>query len=362
MLEFIRSSYFQGLLNSLSLGVVIFNAGGTVYAINNSASSLLGLSPDIHVGIEWTKLVDGFEEKEALHTMVRAVAENVQPSREPLTTRVAREGEQALHVTVSASPLLYYGKLFGIVLEMNDITALYASHELERRMLEERNFMQQERYESLQKMSMSVAHQLRNPITTIGGMAHILVKGCSLSSDQLEYLDAIIASMHRLEAVVTAVYEYGALMVTEHKAAGVDNLIHDAREMSALRVPELVSKAVWDVEVMPYQLVTEPQLLSKALSEIFVNSLEALPASGGTISVRGIVDDMNYRIEVSDNGRGILESDLPFIFDPFFTKKAVGVGMGLCRAKRIVQELGGLLVVKSFEGQGTAVSMSFNHG
>ncbi len=361
MLEFIRSSYFQELLNSLSLGIVIFNAGGTVYAINNSALSLLGLSLDTHVGIEWTQLVDDFEEKEALHTMVRVAAEHIQPLLAPVTTRLARQDGQFLHVTVSASPLLYYNKLFGIVLQLNDVTALYTSHERERRTLEERNLMQQDRYESLQKMSMSVAHQLRNPITTIGGMAHLLVKGCTLSPDLLEYCDAIITSMHRLEAVVTAVYEYSALMVTDRKATGIDNLIHSARQMSARRVPELVAKAEWDVEVEPYQLVTDPLLLSKALCEIFVNSLEALRAGDGTLTVRVMADDMTCWIEISDNGRGIPASDLPFIFDPFFTRKTVGVGMGLCKAQRIVQDLGGHIGVKSIEGVGTTVSLAFGH-
>ncbi len=362
MLEFIRSSYFQGLLNSLSLGVVIFNAGGTVYAVNNSALSLLGLSPDRHVGTGWTQLVDGFEKKGTLHSMVRIVAENGQPSPGRLTTRFTRPDGQVLHVAVSASPLLYYDKLFGIVLEISDITALYQSHERERRMLEERNLMHQERYESLQKMSMSVAHQLRNPITTIGGMARVIAKGCSPSSEQMEYLDAIISSMHRLEAVVTTVYDYGALVVRDRKPAGVDHLIHDAREMAATRVPELMAKANWDVEVVPYQLVTDQLLLSKALCEIFVNSLEALPGSGGTITVRGMADDTTDRIEISDNGRGIEESDIPFIFDPFFTRKTVGVGMGLCKAQRIVQELGGRIGVKSVEGRGTTVSLAFSHG
>jgi PAS domain S-box-containing protein len=360
MLEFIRSSYFQGLLNSLSIGLVIFNDEGTVYALNNPALSLLGLSSDNHVGSKWTQLVDAFEDKEALQAMVRIVAENVQSSPERLTTRFARQDGQILHVALSASPLLYYDKLFGIVLEMSDITDLYQSHQRERRMLEERNFLQQERYESLQKMSMSVAHQLRNPITTIGGMAHILIKGGSPSSHQMECFDAIIASMHRLEAVVTAVYEYGALVVRNRILVGTDNLIHDAREMSAKGIPELAAKAAWDVEVVPYQLVTDPLLLSKALCEIFMNSLEALPLSGGKITVSGIADAETYRIEISDNGRGIAESDLLFIFDPFFTRKTVGVGMGLCKAERIVHDLGGHIEVKSVEGLGTTVKLVFN--
>jgi PAS domain S-box-containing protein len=360
VLEFIRSSYFQGLLNSLSISIVIFNSDGTVYAVNNSASSLFGFPPDQYVGIAWTRLIHGFDDQESLLTMVQAIIERGQAPSDSISRRYVKPTGQVLHVTVSASPLMYYGKLFGIVLEINDVTALYIAHELERKMLEERSQIQQERYESLRKLSMSVAHQIRNPAMVVGGMAKILAKECSSSSTQMELLTDIIASMRRLEAIVTAVHEYESLVVKDRRLTSVESLVRDAKKMAVERIPDMKTNAVWFEDLVPGELVVDPLLMSKALCEIIVNSLEAIPQSGGTITIRGETYGETYRIAISDNGCGIQESDMHFIFDTFFTRKAVGVGMGLCMAQRIVQEHGGRMGIESLPGRGTTVSIFIN--
>jgi len=122
--------------------------------------------------------------------------------------------------------------------------------------------------------------------------------------------------------------------------------------------------AVWEVETQPdgLQAFADPDLLRQALCEAVANSVEALPAEGGVIRLEARVrvgQDGSEAVEiaVSDNGCGIPEDELQYVLDPFYSTKPVGVGMGLTKANRIVQEHGGSITVESAEGKGTTIRM-----
>src|SRR5208283_904836 len=152
MLEFIRSTYFQGLLDSFSAGVVIFNSEGLVYAVNKSAYSILDLDAGDHIRERWPSLFAGFEQKEQLEEMVRYVTDNMRQAPHRFTDRFSDKEGRSRHLSLSASPLIYHEKLFGIVIEINDITNIVLFHEREKSILQERNVLQQERYEGLRKI------------------------------------------------------------------------------------------------------------------------------------------------------------------------------------------------------------------
>jgi len=99
----------------------------------------------------------------------------------------------------------------------------------------------------------------------------------------------------------------------------------------------------------------DPDLLAEALGEVLDNAVESVNPGGGRIEIDLVRQGEMLVVAIRDNGGGIAERDLPYVFDPFFTTKAVGVGMGLCRARRIIAEHGGSLEVESTLGTGTRV-------
>ena len=359
MLEFIRSTYFQGLLDSFSAGVVIFNSEGLVYAVNKSAYSILDLDIGDHIRKRWLALFEGFEQKKQLEEMVRYVTENMLQAPYHFTDRFLGKEGRFRHLSLSASPLIYHEKLFGIVLEINDITNIVLFHEREKSILQERNILQQERYEGLRKISMSVSHQIRNPVTIIGGLAQRLPKELALSKGQLGYFDTIRTCVNRMEDIVTAVYEYSSLNSGERHLTDLGLIINMAREEALLRFSVLPVEVIWQVEIEPYELPADRYGLSGGIAEIFANSLESFVASPGVIKVSGSVHEEFYRLEITDTGRGIPEANLNFIFDPFFTTKTVGVGMGLCKAEKVIKDHGGRITVGNAGGGGTKISIEF---
>jgi len=359
MLEFIRSTYFQGLLDSFSAGVVIFNSEGLVYAVNKSLYSILDLDSGDYVRTYWMALFAGFEQKKRLEEMVRYVAENMRQAPYHFTDRFSDKKGTFRHLSLSASPLIYHNKLFGIVIEIDDITNIVLLHEREKSILQERNILQQERYEGLRKMSMSVSHQIRNPVMVIGGLAQRLPKELALSKGQLGYFDTIRTCVNRMEDIVTAVYEYSSLNSGERHLTDLGLIIDMAREEALLRFSILPVEVVWQVEIAPYELSADRFGLSRGIAEIFANSLEAFVVSPGVIKVSGSVHEEFYRLEITDTGRGIPEANLNFIFDPFFTTKTVGVGMGLCKAEKVIKDHSGRITAGHADGGGTKISIEF---
>jgi signal transduction histidine kinase len=359
MLEFIRSTYFQGLLDSFSAGVVIFNSEGFVYAVNKSACSILDLDFDYHVRRQWLELFTGLESKHTLEEMVNYVTQHMQQAPYHLTDRFSDSKGEQHYLTLMASPLIYHEKLFGIVLEINDVTNIFLLHEREKNILHERNILQQESYEGLRKMSMSVAHQIRNPITIIGGLAKRLSKELDLPAEKVGDFDTITSCVLRMENIVIAVSEYSAMNAGERKLTEVNNIIHKAREEALRRLLPPTVEIIWQINTEPYELYAAIDELSAGIAEIFLNAMESFVTSPGLVKVTGFLQNNHYRLEISDTGRGIAENNVPFIFDPFFTTKTVGVGMGLCKAQKAIKEHGGRIAASNAEGGGTTVSIEF---
>lgn len=232
------------------------------------------------------------------------------------------------------------------------------------------------RIESLQKISSAVAHQLRNPTTIIGGLAGLLAKKPNLRQYYLEYLDGIIEAARRIEHITAAVKEYSSIRLARTETVPVKAILGEARrfgEQLALGLGKTVS---WEVDVVnaegatgeaaPEELMVfgDPDMLELALREVTANAVESLPETGGVVRLTArpgfMVGDghgSSVEIDVSDTGCGIPEHERQYVLDPFYSTKSVGVGMGLTKANRIMQEHGGTLVIESAEGKGTTIRL-----
>lgn len=220
------------------------------------------------------------------------------------------------------------------------------------------------RIESLQKISSAVAHQLRNPTTIIGGLAGLLVKKPSMKQSYLEYLDGIIEAARRIEHITAAVKEYSAIRLGRLAKTPIGDVLSSVAQSGEQLALKMGKSATWEVEAQPdgLQAFADPELLRQALCEAVANSVEALPAEGGSVRLSACVrpakdGSQDVEIAVTDNGCGIPEDELQYVLDPFYSTKPVGVGMGLTKANRIVQEHGGSITVESAVGQGTTIRM-----
>ncbi|MBI4798290.1 MAG: PAS domain S-box protein [Desulfarculus sp.] len=204
-------------------------------------------------------------------------------------------------------------------------------------------------YGDLLTIANSIAHELRNPLTGIGGFVNRLYKSCRISMDHDQYYKYIISNLNRIELLVRKVNDLVALhepaLTEESMGAVVDEALRARGEEIARR------QITVHTQVEDLRLTLDRQQMQRGLSILIDNALEFTP-QGGVIHIEARQEDNCCRLTFSDSGRGIAPQDLPFIFNPFFSTKADGLGIDLAVLKRIVQAHGGSVQAQSQPGQG----------
>lgn len=235
--------------------------------------------------------------------------------------------------------------------------------------------MQQERVEGLNNFANAVAHQIRNPVMSIGGMAGLLVKKADVGTPMAEYAQAVYENSVRLENLVNVISEYVSLTADKTEEVSIRSVVEEAVALVKPLADESECAVAFTLQIADRKVSGNHELLRMALVEILRNSIEFCEEGTVSISIEGgygvcqenlsaaeqfYATECRFGLCITDDGPGIPREHLPYILDPFFTTKAFGVGLGLTKAKRILcDELGGSMLVDSSLGEGTSVTLSF---
>ncbi len=346
MLTFAHSTYFHDLLESFSAGVVICNIRGLVYAANEAACRLLGVSRrELADPAASAALIARADAPRQLARFLAAAIKHGQKP-EPLAIAYAHPDGQLRRYRLSGSLLLENGKIFGILIEITDVTEIYRLHERDRDRLLGVQAAQRQRIEGLVRFSLAVAHQIRNPLMVIGGFTGRLLRGKGEGDPEAEALSMILDGARRLEAVVRAVSDYARreepAMVPCDLAGLADRAFAEA--LAATGGAGRLETAGLDGP--QGNVPADAAMLTAILTALCANALEAAPQGGARVALVCARQDERVTLTVADNGPGPADDVLPFAFDPFFTTKAVGVGMGLTIARRRAEEMGGALTLE----------------
>ena len=214
------------------------------------------------------------------------------------------------------------------------------------------------RLASLGKVVEGIAHEVRNPLISIGGLARRMEKTIDKESDYAHYLKMIIDDVNRLEKMVKDIEAY-ARFAKEHRATFHSVQLSDI-------ISDALSRFSWEeksieIEISQIELPNiygDERYLNDLFHNLFENSMEAMP-DGGRLKVDFALDDKYINVIISDTGCGIPEEKVEDIYDPFYTSKMSGVGIGLARSYIIVEEHFGFINVDSREGEGAAFTLSF---
>jgi len=213
-----------------------------------------------------------------------------------------------------------------------------------------------ERLAALGQLSQGVAHEVRNPVMTIGGFARRLLKTFEPGDPAAQYAEIILQEAGRLEKMVSDVDQYTRMPDPVLTEWPLSELVHAAVQLWQ----EDVARQDVRIEVaLPPDdptLSADKEQMARALLQLMRNASDAMP-EGGTISITAQWEGPRLSLRVRDTGTGISAEDLPRIFDPFFTSKTRGSGLGLTTVNRIVSDHGGEVKVSSQPGQGTEVRL-----
>ena len=224
----------------------------------------------------------------------------------------------------------------------------------EQRALESR-LVAAERRASLGHLASGIAHEIRNPLNTIALAVEYMRRRFRPGADDdarefEETTESLRDEIARLNALITNFLTYGKPMRLAPVAFDVTDLARDvARELS----PEAATRRVEiRVDGKPAQLSADRDLLKSAFLNVVLNAIQMMP-SGGEIEVDVREDDGGVQVCFDDSGPGIPPDHLAKIFEPYFSTRDAGVGLGLAMTRKIVTDHGGDLVASNRPGGGT---------
>jgi two-component system NtrC family sensor kinase len=221
---------------------------------------------------------------------------------------------------------------------------------------------QAEKLASLGRLTADVAHEIRNPLTALGGFAHRLYKIVD-GDKQKEYADIIIAEVDRLEKILKDVLTFSRDARSHLERRPLEEAVHEVvKTYGGLCREQSIGVDVRIAENLPFVLIDKDQV-KQALTNLVTNAIDAMQ-KGGMLTIledQEEISDVTYVfLKVSDTGPGIPEEKLPLIFEPFFSTKEIhGTGLGLSITRKIIEEHGGFIKAESVEGKGATISLYF---
>lgn len=224
-----------------------------------------------------------------------------------------------------------------------------------------------DRLSALGQLSAGMAHEIRNPLGAIKGTAEILQEDFSPQDKKYEFLQIMLKEISRLDRILgeflmfakPASPEKGIIKINE-LLASVLSLVAQQASKNNVRIDAELSEEV--------AVRADEGLLRQAFLNLVLNAIQAMP-SGGELKVRAAMEDgksgkRECSISIADTGGGMSEENLKRLFNPFFTTKKEGTGLGLVITHRIVEAHGGTIGVQSRENEGTTftVKLSMERG
>lgn len=326
--------YNESILQSVPSGVVSMDASWKVVKVNASACNILGTDE---------KALHGRDGHEVFADIIadhdRRSAIQVMHGRGEL--RHTAPSGRKLWLGYSLSPLRdALGQDIGRLLVFTDLTELKA--------LEEQAALRK-RLSSLGEMAAGIAHELRNPMGVISGYTRML--GKKVGPDAIPTVDAISEEVEVMEKIISDFLSFARPRSLELAEINLRALVSGCLEKAASASPRNVRLGV-SVD-SGISLKGDELLLRQVLVNLIQNAMEATP-DGGEVSVSARVDGKRVELRVTDTGHGIDRSIADSVFNPFFTTKDKGTGLGLALVHRIVTSHSGTITIESPEQGGTA--------
>jgi signal transduction histidine kinase len=214
-----------------------------------------------------------------------------------------------------------------------------------------------EKLSVLGEITSQVAHELRNPITVIGGFAHSLLKKKDIEDPDYEYVKIIAQETERVERVLDNVLNFTKPKESQKEKVDLNQIVDQTLEMMGWEInPDKITVMKYPHPDLP-RILVNPDQIRHALLNIFRNAIWAMP-QGGILSITTKGKENFAKIEIKDTGFGIAKEHMASIFEAFFTTKPESCGLGLTISSEIIKNHGGFIMVESEKGKGSTFSVA----
>lgn len=325
----------ESIVRSVSSGIVTADRDGRVTHLNRAAEEICGFTLAQAQGEPVERRLP------ALAAHLRASG----PERFEAEHRTASGERRWLSFAVAA---LYDrdGTSQGHVVAVEDLTSIRAMEE---------DLKRSEKLAAVGALAAGLAHELRNPLASMSGSIELLHDTTGLGEEERRLMGIVLREADRLNALVRDFLRFAKPTPVQLEQVDLAEL---ARQTVTLFRNDAQRKAVTVEEDLegPLPAAADAGQLSQVLWNLLVNAAEAMPG-GGRVTLKGRLAGPSVVLEIRDEGQGIAASDLPHVFEPFYTTKVGGTGLGLAIVHAIVQNHGGEVQVQSSAGKGAVFAV-----
>ena len=329
----------EELAVALPDGLVVFDAKGRITRMNKAALTLLGMEAPAK-----GKAFLGRKPAEVLPSaLAELAAKLLQEPVLPDTEIILRHGEEQQYISVRGGHVNegYEGRL-GSLMFLRDLTEV-------RRL--EAEVRRREKLAAVGNLAAGVAHELRNPLSSIKGYATYFGGRFPEGSADREAAQVMVKEVERLNRAIGDLIGLSRPTDIRPRMTGMRRLIEDTLRLIGQDAANHKVAIRFDApEVLP-DVAIDPDRMRQVILNLCLNGLEAMP-DGGELFLSLHPEPDALRLEIRDTGMGIAPDALPHIFDPYFTTKGQGTGLGLATVHKIMEAHGGSISVTSEPGQG----------
>ncbi len=331
------------VVSNMPVGLVAVDGEGRISMVNREAQRMVRLDPDLALGQPAENVLPSAlrERWEAVRQSGHAAAREVEVALGPETVPLSLVGSRVVSEQ---------GAVIGDILLLDDLRQV-------RRLQEE--IRRKDRLAAIGNLAAGVAHEIRNPLSSIKGTAAFFAQQFEDGSDGRRMAEIMVKEVERLNRVITELLELARPSDLSPRRADLAAVVERSLDLASQDAPENVAV---ELQRPPGELwaVFDPDRLTQALLNLYLNAFQAMEL-GGRLDVLVASEDGQAgpvaRIDIRDTGRGMDASTLARMFNPYFTTRPQGTGLGLAITHNIVQGHAGEISAASAPGQGTTVTL-----
>jgi two-component system, sporulation sensor kinase E len=364
-----EKGFLETVFNAIQEGIIVTDSAGRITYLNGAACELFGLAGEDSIGKQLDERVRGLDWNALTHSggpVTRdleifyprnrfinfySVPLVIEP-REDTVTAVADRAPQTTSEPRTASAATATTEQVGYAIIMRDITE-------SRRTVEKT--IESERLNALTLLAAGVAHELGNPLNSLNIHLQLMERQAgkikSKAREELQHsIDICRDEINRLDSIVSQFLRAIRPSRPQLRPENINTIVEETvRFFSAeIEARDVVVETELHSDLPLLQL--DRDQMKQAFYNVIKNSFEAMRRRG-ILRIRTDRDEWHVRVSFIDNGGGMSAEALSHVFEPYYTTKATGTGLGLLIVRRIVREHGGELAIESTEGKGLTLTI-----
>ncbi|MFC1820014.1 ATP-binding protein [Thermodesulfobacteriota bacterium] len=336
------SAFADQVVTNLPVGLIATDREDRITFINNTAEKITGFKLEKERGKDSNKVLPpglcGLKEYLA---QGKTILEH--------EMECAFSDQTSVPLSLSATSIINEeGNLVGNVLLMRDLAEV-------RRLQEE--IRRKEKLAALGSLAAGVAHEIRNPLSSIKGLASYFGSKFAEGSDDRQTAGVMVREVDRLDRVISELLYFARPSELNLKLTDINDVLEHTVRLAQQDAKTKNIEIEWSENRNLPRVLLDPDRFSQCLLNLYLNAIQAMD-EGGVLSVKSLLSfNEDIKIEIADTGKGMNPDEIKKIFDPYFTTKSSGTGLGLAIVHKIIEAHQGRIDVKSTPGKGTVFSV-----